>query len=199
MLVDGDPRRGLLDVAEAEDADVIVVGARRTHGAMHLPHVGSVTHYLAHHASRPVVAVPPEPSVPPSGPIVVGIDGSEGSVRALRWAGDVASATAVPVVGVYAEEPAQDLRPFWNLEQWRADASTRCSEWMAEVRDAGIESRALVIAGETAAALSRVAADEGASMLVVGARGRGTLSELRVGSTALRVLHHGSLPVVVVP
>ena len=67
------------------------------------------------------------------------------------------------------------------------------------MRDAGIDTRTVVIAGETATTLSRVAADDGASMLVVGARGRGTLSGLRVGSTALRVLHHGSLPVVVVP
>ena len=83
MLVDGDPRRALLDVAETEDVDLVVVGARRTHGPVHLPHVGSVTHYLAHHASRALVAVPPGPSSPSSGPgpIVVGVDGSEGSTR----------------------------------------------------------------------------------------------------------------------
>ena len=198
-LVDGDPRRGLLDLAEQEDVDLVVVGARRTHGAAHLPHLGSVTHYLAHHASRPVAAVPPDPPTPLTGPIVVGVDGSEGGARAARWSRDVAVALQVPVVGVYAEEPAQELRPYWNYEQWRADASPRCSAWMSEVRDAGIETRTVVVAGDTAGALGRVAADEHASMLVVGARGRGELSELRVGSTALRVLHHGSRPVVVVP
>jgi nucleotide-binding universal stress UspA family protein len=47
----------LLELAEAEDADAIVVGTRGRTGVGSL--IGSVSDGLVHHSDRPVVVVPP--------------------------------------------------------------------------------------------------------------------------------------------
>jgi nucleotide-binding universal stress UspA family protein len=52
------PTEGLLDVAGREQADLLVVGARG-HGTFAGRVMGGVSYRLAHHASQPVVVVPP--------------------------------------------------------------------------------------------------------------------------------------------
>ena len=48
-------------------------------------------------------------------------------------------------------------------------------------------------------ALAGYAADRQAALLVVGSRGRAAVSEVILGSVAMATLHHGALPVLVVP
>lgn len=52
------PTDGLLDIARREHADLIVVGARG-HGTFAGRVIGGVSYRLAHHATQPVVVVPP--------------------------------------------------------------------------------------------------------------------------------------------
>ena len=59
LLVDGSAPWMLTDVADREDADMIVVGSRGRGGFGELL-LGSTSHQLAHHSKRPVVIVPPE-------------------------------------------------------------------------------------------------------------------------------------------
>jgi nucleotide-binding universal stress UspA family protein len=56
-VVDGNPVTALLRAAEAEDACMVVVGSRGSGGFAGLQ-LGSTSHQLAQHASRPVVIVP---------------------------------------------------------------------------------------------------------------------------------------------
>ncbi|HET6916331.1 MAG TPA: universal stress protein [Acidimicrobiales bacterium] len=58
LCLDGPPVRVLLDVAAQEDADVIVVGTRGAGGFAELL-LGSTSHQLAEHATRPILIVPP--------------------------------------------------------------------------------------------------------------------------------------------
>jgi nucleotide-binding universal stress UspA family protein len=57
--VDGPPVRVLIDAADREQADVIVVGSRGEGGFSELL-LGSTSHQVAEHANRPVFIVPPE-------------------------------------------------------------------------------------------------------------------------------------------
>lgn len=59
LVVDGSAPWMLMDVADREDADLIVVGSRG-HGGFGELLLGSTSHQLAHHSRRPVVIVPPE-------------------------------------------------------------------------------------------------------------------------------------------
>jgi nucleotide-binding universal stress UspA family protein len=60
VTVDRTPALALAEVAEAEEADVIVVGTQG-HGGVADRVLGSVSYKLAHTAHRPVLIVPPAP------------------------------------------------------------------------------------------------------------------------------------------
>ena len=60
-------------------------------------------------------------------------------------------------------------------------------------------ARTLVLDGDPVDALTDVAIAEAAGMIIVGARGTGGITGLRLGSTALKVLHQAQVPVLMVP
>jgi nucleotide-binding universal stress UspA family protein len=104
-------------------ADLMVMGARGRGGFDELL-LGSVTDQCLHHAHCPVVVVHSDvddPVVSPAHPrIVVGVDGSLGAARALRWAVNepVRSSTPPPITPTswlrrfLSERPARSPRPF---------------------------------------------------------------------------------------
>ncbi len=135
--------------------------------------------------------------------IVVGVDGSEGSLEALRFAleearlrgGTVAAlfAWSIPFV---ADVPTGMLPEL--MDDFRADAETLLEEQLAAVGDSGgVEIERIVVEGPPAQAL--VGAAEGAALLVVGSRGRGGFKGLLLGSVSSQCAHHAPCPVVVVP
>ena len=88
----GDAGMVLVDISK--DAELLVVGTRGR-GPFRSNVIGSVGRHCADHTAVPLVIVPLgfAPSAQ-SERIVVGVDGSEGSVDALRWAVANASETA---------------------------------------------------------------------------------------------------------
>lgn len=136
--------------------------------------------------------------------IVVGVDGSEGSVAALRWAVSEAAlrgavveavnAFHVPYVGAASVMPLM-LDP----EDFRVSASALLDK-VVDAADASTlpePVRRLVVEGLASTVL--VDAGRGACMLVVGARGHGGLAGMLLGSVSRQVTEHASIPVVVVP
>jgi len=65
LLVDGSPVRVLLETADREQVDLIVVGSRGSGGFAELL-LGSTSHQVAQHSTRPVLIVAPDPA-PTSG------------------------------------------------------------------------------------------------------------------------------------
>lgn len=138
------------------------------------------------------------------GVIVVGVDGSEQSIPALRWAGHeaaahghtlrVVTAWSIPVTalspgGLPAPYPADDLL---------ADARAAQEGVLAKADlPAGVEVEHHVVEGGPAAVLLDAA--EGADLVVVGTRGHGGFKGLLVGSVSHQVVGHAPCPVVVVP
>jgi nucleotide-binding universal stress UspA family protein len=103
---------------------------------------------------------------------IVGVDGSEASMHALRWAREHASRHQATTVAICV---GGDCRPA--------------------IEDPEIELR--VRAGRPAAVLLAESANH--SLLVVGTRGRGGFAGLALGSVSLQVATHASVPVAVVP
>ncbi|MFJ3895577.1 MULTISPECIES: universal stress protein [unclassified Streptomyces] len=135
-------------------------------------------------------------------PIVVGVDGSEPSLRAVDWASDEATLRGVPLRLVYASlweryegtSIAEDLaRPDDQVmaEDIADDAARR-----ARRRHPELDVRAEVLAEEPEYALVRES--RSASMLVTGTRGRSGLAEALLGSVSLIVAGHAQCPMVVV-
>ena len=133
--------------------------------------------------------------------IVVGVDGSEGSAHALRWAARQARLTGAALEAVTAwQYPAffgwapvgPDAADFGKIaEKTLTDALNQVfgTEWPDWVRTRVIE-------GYPAQALVDAAA--GAGLLVVGSRGYGGFADALLGSVSTYCVHHARGPVTVV-
>lgn len=142
-----------------------------------------------------------------AGRIVVGVDGSEESVAALRWALEAAGqrGDTVDVIhawhypyAAYAEITGMAAATVTreDLEE-TARQVLEISLGEAGAAQAGVVVEPMLVQGGAAAALLEAAV--GADLLVVGSRGRGGFSGLLLGSVSQQCAHHGPCPVVVVP
>ena len=199
LLLEGDPREQLLAVAKAEKVDLIVVGARGTGGHRHLLHVGSTTHHLVHHTPLPIVAVPPASKAAWPTTVVVGVDGSPGCLRAVDWLASFGAPLASDVVAVNAQRLLAEWVPRNDPSSWYQMTLTEMQSWVAPLRESGLGARTLVLEGDAVDVLTDTAIAEEAGLLVVGSRGLGGVTGLRLGATALKVLHQAQIPVLMVP
>lgn len=198
VLFTGSPD-ALLEVAEREDADLIVVGPRG-HGGFAGLHIGSLAHHLAHHTRRPLAIVPAPGAQANIDHIVVGVDGSEGSAAAVRWCADMATAANAEVLAVHAFEPFVEWVPESDPRSWRQRVEREIAEWVAPLRSAGVSVRTRIIKDvHPVAALTGAIEGEGIDLAVVGSRGLGGFSGLRLGRVPIQLAHHTQIPVVLVP
>ena len=202
--------RGLLEASA--DADLLVLGARGLGGLRGMV-LGSVTRQCLHHAAIPVAVLHHDPSdEPPADPIrpggenriVVGVDGSETSKRALAWSVDEAGGSARRGDrGTRVDAAVRRGRAGsgGGLRDGRVRAPRQPDARLGDRRvdtsglDAPVER--LVVSGAPASAL--LAAAEGADLLVVGSRGVGGFKGLLLGSISHYVANHARCPVVVIP
>ncbi|MDQ0596236.1 nucleotide-binding universal stress UspA family protein [Streptomyces canus] len=134
-------------------------------------------------------------------PLVVGVDGSEPSLRAVDWAADEAALRGVPLRLVYAslweryEGAALATGLGRSSEQVLADTIVEAAAKHAHRREADVKISTEVLPEEPVPALLR----EGrtASALVLGSRGRGGIAELVLGSVSLAVAARADCPVIV--
>lgn len=136
--------------------------------------------------------------------IVVGVDGSDGSKSALRWAIAEARLHGAKVVAVAAWEfpyiyaGPGDMVP---LLPWKDQAPEMVDMLSSEIADAvgdsGVEVEARVEEGPASRVLLDASKD--AELLVVGSRGRGGFSGLLLGSVSMQCAHHAACPVVIIP
>jgi len=135
-------------------------------------------------------------------PVVVGVDASEASLRATRFAADEARRRRVPLRIVHAMSWLFDFLaiPPTDLDaasQLRAGAATVTQRAADSVADDGLEIRTTVEEGDPVTVLRTASA--GAQLVVLGSRGIGGVIGLLVGSTANGLVAHAHCPVVVLP
>jgi nucleotide-binding universal stress UspA family protein len=135
--------------------------------------------------------------------IVVGVDGSPHSQKALDWALDEAALRKAHLT-VLAVAPA--AASFWThsgqfspapetVERLNQEADEVVKE--AVSRHGHQQATVRTLSGVPAEEL--IKASEGADLLVVGARGAGGFKRLAMGSVSSQVSRHAHCPVVVVP
>ena len=141
--------------------------------------------------------------------IVVGVDGSDGSLAALHWAVAEARLRGASIRLVMAWQQPElygsgiglvlGMDPSGNTGAILADAAE--AELARLGTEAGTEERAGItleaVEGHPAEVL--VHASEGAAMVVVGSRGRGGFVGALLGSVSQHVVAHARCPVVVIP
>ncbi|MEU3660640.1 universal stress protein [Streptomyces sp. NPDC032940] len=189
---------------ESRTAELVAVGHRGLN-AFTGPLLGSTAAGLAAHARCPVLVVR-VPEVP-TGPIVLGLDGSPAGSAALRFAFEEAAAQRAHVVAVHAwtawnsplPPPTDPSEPYaYAPGQLAAEEERLLAETLAGTSDRypDVKVERRTVQGPTRPAL--IEASRTARLTVVGARGRGGFTGLLLGSVSQAVLHHAHSPVAVV-
>lgn len=138
--------------------------------------------------------------------IVVGVDGSGHSQRALEWAAKEAAFRQLPLTVITVHQAIAGWRGTAVSYPGDRQASEKLTEEVKTETDKVLaqiggpqppEVFVHVINGMAAEELLNAAAD--ADMLVVGSRGAGGFSRLLLGSVSTQVTHHATCPVVVIP
>ena len=137
--------------------------------------------------------------------ILVGIDGSQASMNALKYAVRMAKLTAGEVLGINViNEPS--YREYYKdiSDKLKKEAEDILKKARAEVEKQGVTIKTRVDIGAPDDLLAEAAkTDQDVSMIVVGASGRGRGSRVFVGSKTHALVNHMAAglqcPVVVVP
>ncbi|MEO3871671.1 universal stress protein [Nonomuraea sp. B12E4] len=193
-LLPGDPRAALIKAAQG--AELLVVGSRGIGGVRGLL-IGSVAYGVAAHARTNVVLVHERPSAPRA-EVVVGVDGSTGSMRALDFGFTEAELRGARLRAVQSwawPHPGGFEPADRDGEQRHLRA---LQDLLAGHRGPhpGVDAVAEVVHGHPVEVLREAAA--GAELLVVGSRGHGQLAGMLMGSISQAMLHHAPCPLAVI-
>jgi nucleotide-binding universal stress UspA family protein len=200
IVVEASPEPAAFALVDGVDADdLVVVGASGHHGAAAF-WLGSTPRHVVRHSPCPVVVVRGTASRGRPDRVVVGIDGSAASERALQWAGDEADLHQVNLLIVHGW-----LYPYLSIDtassQARDLTKVDAACLLERVVEAARERFATDVTGqlvESGPATALLETVRDGDLLVVGSRGRGALAANLFGSTANTVLDRAAVPVVVV-
>ena len=139
--------------------------------------------------------------------IVVGVDGSPNSERALDWAMKQAAAVHAPLTVIAVHEVpksywggipvvgAADEALLEKLRQAAEEMTQRAASRLGDARPAAVNVHA--VNGFVVKELAGASQD--ADLVVIGARGGDGLARLLVGSLSSELVQHSACPVVIVP
>lgn len=198
-LVDGTPTEVLRAVSG--EASMVVLGSRPLSSPREALTTGSIAVAVIAHAARPVVVVrcAAHTSASPA-TVVVGVDGSSESERALDYAFEAASLRSADVLAVWArrlpmtpavaatvaEYATQDAHD--TLKRMPADRTAKYPDVRTR-RQIGFDHPVRMPGG----------ASETTVAVVVGPRGLGGFRGMLLGSVSHGLIHHARCPLTVIP
>ena len=189
-LIQGDQvDREIVDLAERIRADVIVMGRRGRRGLASLM-LGHATAQVIGQAHCNVLVVPRAAQVE-GRHLVLATDGSRFAETAAVTAGALAKVCGTPitVVSVTMESHGPERR---------AEAQQTVERVVGYLRAEGTVAEGKVLHGEPAAAITGVAREVGADLIVTGSHGRTGLERVLLGSISERILNETECAVLVV-
>ena len=140
--------------------------------------------------------------------IVVGTDGSETAMQAVRQAVELAKSMDAKLELVSAYEPVSDARlrersiQVPEDLQWminpRADVQATLEQAAEEIRAAGVEVEVFARQGDPADAILDVAEERGSDLIVVGNKGMTGAKRFLLGSVPNKVSHHAPCSVLII-
>ena len=130
--------------------------------------------------------------------LVVGYDGTDSSKAALDAAIDLGKDLGEPVLAVFG----YGVNPMGgevkdHVQALKEHGEKVTAEAVERARAGGAEAEAVLVDQEGSDALTAVAKDRDARMIVVGSHGEGPIRGAILGSTAYRLVHTSETPVLV--
>ncbi len=195
---EGEVHERIVDLADAENCDVIVMGRSGGH-RIERALIGSVTARVIGHTQRDVLVVPNN-TVVGWKTIVLATDGSKYSATAAEKAISFAQSyggelKVVSVADVPAEFYAEAPKAVEDLVK-KARGFVAGVKKQAEA--AGVKAETFVGEAEAYEAITNLAKEQKADMIIIGSHGRTGLRRLLMGSVAEKVVGYAPCPVLVV-
>ncbi len=140
-----------------------------------------------------------------SGCLVCGVDDSRGARGAVRVAVKLSEQLGLPLVLLHVAELTRSVHarglPYGHgeLHEEELREARRVLTEVAQEYELQGRAEPLVRIGDPADHLADVAREQSAALLVVGSRGRGSLTSALLGSVSARLAAQAPCPVVVVP
>lgn len=205
----------LLELAKADQIDLLVVGTHQRHGLTRL-RLGSVSRGILHHAAMNVAIVPGRlgdcgslQKIHKVDRVLVPTDLSPLGNRAIPFAyGLLHRGGTVQIVHVVEpgrsgrrpEKSGQPSAEAFSHPEWKALANTLRGLVPIEAAERGILSEIeLVESSEAALAIHQAAERFGADAICLSSHGQGGLSQALFGSVSQAVLKQAQRPVLIVP
>ena len=200
-----DSYKYIVDEAVKQKSTMVIMGRRGRKGFRRLV-VGSTTAWTIGHSPCSVMVVPRAADVEFKS-VVVATDGSKWSASAASEAIGIAKRNSAKLTAL-AVVPAELAMPtdidFATIAREKlADQEMQAAEKNARaVKEAaqkeGVDAQAFVMSGKPADAITEIAKDQKADLVIVGSHGRTGLDRLLMGSVAERVIVLASCAVLVV-
>jgi nucleotide-binding universal stress UspA family protein len=209
ILESGWPARRISAVADAIDADLIMIGTRGNTGFKHLM-LGSVAEEVVRHARQPVLTVHPGDTRPiePVRRLLFPTDFSPAADQALSAATRLlAGSDKAKIILVHTFHIAPAVVPLGGFGNGYAPHFVSDAREIAErsalpvataLRDRGFEVEVLIERGDPAEVVTELAAAQDSCVIAMGTRGHSKLRQILLGSTAERVVEHAPCPVMTV-
>lgn len=199
-MPDTSPARALHHLAEKEHADLIVIGSAH-HGSVGRILLGDVSRDMLHGAPCPVAVAPKGFTGGTPARIGVAFNGEPEARAALTVAAELASAIGGSLlvrevvesnILPLAAYPVTNLREI--MDELRTDAQKALDDTVAGL---GVEAEGSAVTGVAAERLDELTTE--VDLVVCGSRGWGAVRRVILGSTADRLIHHSTCPVLVIP
>jgi nucleotide-binding universal stress UspA family protein len=131
--------------------------------------------------------------------IIVGVDGSDDSMNAYRWAIDEARHRNAEVTALFAWElPMIGIPGAFDRDELEAEGIKFLNTQLdGEQNGNGVTVHRVVAQGDPSSSLIEACKQTGAEMLVLGSRGRGGLGGLLLGSVGQECASHAPCPVLI--
>ncbi len=202
----GEPSQGLLEAARRCSPDLIVMGRRGRVGLAELL-LGSVSNYIVHRARCSVLVVQGQQApLGPAAKILVALDRAPTAEALFQQALALAQSQPARLLffhcqpveerleyfgEVYSEELVQQSQSFYQgLETAGREDQAWLEGYSQRAIAAGVEAVWELRIGGAGFSVCDCARDWGATLILMGRRGRSRWDEWLLGSTSNYVLHH---------
>lgn len=196
----GSPADRIVEFAEQQQIDLILVGARGL-GPIKERLIGSVSHRVLTFSKSAVLILPN--FVKSLKQILLPLQGSQDAERALRFLRQHPFREAVTITALTV---LPQTRPPWPVDavaeremesQALRSADTFINSVAADLKQMGYNAQAKSTLGVPVEAILQEAKAISADLLMMGSRGRHGLSRMVLGSVSHAVLHHAPCPLLV--
>jgi nucleotide-binding universal stress UspA family protein len=194
----GEAYEKIVDVADAENCDLIVMG-RKGHHRLERALLGCVTARVIGHTERDVLVVPKDASIDFSR-ILLATEGSTASDAATERAIDYAKSYGAELEAVAVVDVTDEFHTAAPaaVEKFILKFRDVLDALKAKAEAAGVKVKTVIKEGETYEVIRDFAEDEKANLIVLGSHGRKGLSKVLMGSVTEKVIGLTSCPVLVV-